>query len=824
MDEAAFRYCVFTRREGEPTEPARWPEEGWLSGGLDDLAGLIERAALSERRITEGTRILEEGVGQAATMLRSSLGADESRALAQIAKALHQEDGDQTSRMAMTIVANALTVHSVIAEEHDIATLAALRGESGRLDKDRVLAAWTEILAINYYPIFEIARQVLAPIPERVAGEVLRRLHAVASDLALVGATSTQDLAGQMFGRLIADRKFLATFYTLPSSAALLAELAVSRLDVDWTDQDAVEELRIADLACGTGVLLSAAYRAVASRHRRAGGDDAALHRSMMEEALIGADIMPAATHLTASMLSSAHPTVTFGNTQIHTMPYGEQDEKSGDAIAIGSLDLIENDRMPGLFSTGPRIVRGTGTDEEAEGFDELVLPIATADLIIMNPPFTRPTNHERADVPVPSFAGFATSDEEQRRMASALKAVRGRLVEPAGNGNAGLASNFIDLAHQKLKPGGVLALVLPLTVALGGSWSAVRHLLERHYRGVTMIALSTTGQHTRAFSADTGMGEALVVAVKRSGHAAPQPDDDRPEDAKLEGDHADEGQPEDDRTLYVNLRERPASAVDATAIGRAIARLPDRDAGFIRSGDSETGCYVRATLADGGCTSLREPYAAGAAIGLRAGELRLPWQEDSIPIAMAVLEELGDRGLLDRDIAGGEPTGGGAPRGPFDVGPPPEPDAPYPMLWGHDADRERRLIVDPDSEGRVRPGHGERAERVWETATRLHFNRDFRLNSQSDWGPGMAQLPCRGGPTPRGGSNPLGEHDARPDLFLVGRRASAARSSHPHHHRPPVATSPRRAYARLSPASLRGGDVRILPQLDIPPRQRGVP
>ena len=160
--------------------------------------------------------------------------------------------------------------------------------------------------------------------------------------------------------------------------------------------------------------------------------------------------------------------------------------------------------------------------------------------------------------------------------------------------------------------------------------------------------------------------------------------------------------------------------------------RLPDGDAGFIRSGDSEAGCYIRATMADGGCTSLREPYAAVAAIGLRGGELRLPWQDDSIPIAMTTLAELGERGLLDRDIAGGEPSGSGVPRGPLDVRPQPQPDAEYPMLWGHDAERERRLVVEPDSEGRVRPGQDERAVRVWETATRLHFNRDFRLNSQS--------------------------------------------------------------------------------------------
>ena len=60
------------------------------------------------------------------------------------------------------------------------------------------------------------------------------------------------------------------------------------------------------------------------------------------------------------------------------------------------------------------------------------------------------------------------------------------------------------------------------------------------------------------------------------------------------------------------------------------------------------------------------------------------------------------------------------------------EAKAAYPMLWNHDADRERRLVVEPDSEGRERPGQHQRAVAVWETATRLHFNRDFRLNSQS--------------------------------------------------------------------------------------------
>ena len=68
--EAEFDYCVFTEgAEG----PDRWPESGWLTGGVDDLAGFIEHTALSERRIARGTLILEVGVRQAAGRLQISL-------------------------------------------------------------------------------------------------------------------------------------------------------------------------------------------------------------------------------------------------------------------------------------------------------------------------------------------------------------------------------------------------------------------------------------------------------------------------------------------------------------------------------------------------------------------------------------------------------------------------------------------------------------------------------------------------------------------------------------------------------------------------------
>ncbi len=719
---AAFDYCVFL--EG-PEVSVRWPARGWLTGGIDDLASFIEQTALSERRIAQGMRILEVGVREAAGRLREDLW-NSPMVLLRIADSLHQQPGEQTVRMAMAILTNALTFHTTIAEAHGVASLEELRGayDLGRLLKSEVLRAWRHILReINYWPIFRIAMDILKVIPDGYAWVMLERLAGVAGALRGLGVTATHDLSGQMFGRLIADRKFLATFYTLPASAVLLAELAAARLEVDWSDPEAFTELRVADLACGTGALLAAAYRSIAARHRRAGGDDAMLHRDMIERALIGADIMPAATHLTASTLSSTHPAATFDRTRVHTMPYGQPDPDggSGRPVAIGSLDLTLSDAQPSLFGTGQHVLQGRG---EAIGIDtglaygrqgdELRVPHGSVDLMIMNPPFTRPTGQqaESIGVPVPSFAGFATSKDEQRQMSRMLQRIRNHLKHPVGHGNAGLASNFIDLAHAKVKPGGVLALVLPLPVVSGEAWSQARRLLAEHYRALTVVTIAAIGSTDRSFSSDTGIGEALVIAVKRDEPVA---------ESASAGD-----------ALYVNLHRRPRSMVESAEIARAVRSLPSDRSGFLRIGDAEAGCFIRASIADGGCASLRSPVVVEAARALEEKTLRLPRMRTAIPIPVIRMASFGERGLYHMDISGKEMGKDGIPRGPFDVAPLRNIAPAYPMLWRHDAARERRLIVEPDSEGRVRERCRDKALDVWDTATRLHFNRDFRLNSQS--------------------------------------------------------------------------------------------
>ena len=699
--EAEFEYCLFGCFGGEfrPDEIVRFPRFGWLRGGIDALAGFVELATLSERLVITGTLALERGVAAAARTLREE---DGRRSLERMAAMLKQEDGEQTSRMAMAIIANALMFHTAIADAHDIAPISELRGAQRRMSKEKVLNEWAAVLEIDYWPIFRIASDLLEVVPARKAHRILDALAAAADELAGIGVTTTHDLAGQMFGRLIADRKFLATFYTLPSSAMLLAELAVARLGVDYTRPEQVKALRIADLACGTGILLSAAYSRVMARFRRAGGDDRSLHPDMMENTLIGADIMPAATHLTASMLSAIHPSAPFGNTRIYTMPYGDQG--GGRPAAVGSLDLISEEGAMSLFGTGRTAASGSGDVEVDDGGRRFVMEHGSADLVIMNPPFTRPTNHKVAEVPIPSFAGFSTSAEEQRRMSDALKVIYRGMPDRVGDGNAGLASNFIDLAHAKVKPGGVAALVVPAAVVSGESWRKVRELLAREYRDLTIVTIAATGGFGTSFSADTGMGEALVVATRRD----PSVREEEP----------------DGRTLFVNLARRPPSIAAAVEAARAAAAAPGSELGCLGAGEEEVGCYIRASIEDGGCAGVRELDVASAALGLAEGELRLP-RIEYVALPLTTLGALGERGMYHLDVFGPD-------RGPFCLEPAPEYRASYPALSRHDAERERRLVVAPDAQGRIPKGQHEKALKVWRTATRLHFNLDFRLNSQS--------------------------------------------------------------------------------------------
>ena len=697
-------YCVLEKTDNDVD---RWPIKGWISGSVNDLADCLEMVRLSERLISESTEILEQAVNKSAHIVLDVDGAS-SEVSKKLGALLNQEPAVQTIRMAMTILANAFTFHMSIQRTHNLPDFEELKKDATGILPMELLPCWRYILKeINYWPIFDIAIKIVECLGTKLAIEVFKKMELASSRLVVIGSTSIHDLSGRMLQRLITDRKFLATFYTLPNSAALLAELCVNRLCADFSSLDSTAELKIADFACGTGTLITAAYQVLLRKFRRQGGDEASLHASQMARGLIAADIMPAATHLTASQLSSTNPAITFDKTCVYTMPYGNQPEETGRPVSLGSLDLTFDEICPSIFGTGSHEILGT---HESDSVFSVSVPKDSLDLVIMNPPFTRPTNHESTTVPVPSFAGFQTSEEEQRTMSEMLKRNHRRMKTAVGDGRAGLASNFIDLAHAKTKPGGVLALVLPLTVLRGSSWHKTRNLLRTNYKDIMILSIAASGSTNRAFSADTGMAEVLIVATKRNEICTDSNED----------------------CLFVNLLARPHTVLAAIETAKAILQI-ERPVRYdsIRVGEVRVGHYVKSSMATAGCAGIYSADVARTMLSLSNSNISLPRFAEYINVPILPLRELGRVGPVHRSIGQYEST---APtkRGVFQLYPY-EGIPTYPILWRHNTQLERCLIVAPDSFGEVRPGQDEAAEALWQnTATRLHFNLDFRLTSQA--------------------------------------------------------------------------------------------
>ena len=110
----------------------------------------------------------------------------------------------------------------------------------------------------------------------------------------------------------------------------------------------------------------------------------------------------------------------------------------------------------------------------------------------------------------------------------------------------------------------------------------------------------------------------------------------------------------------------------------------------------------------------------------LAHGRLWLPglFESDVFSLPITPLENIGRLGFIDRDIN----EGGG--RGAFDILRSYPKFADYPTLWWHESQYERTMLLEPDAEARVRTGKEQRAQEIWETATRLHHNRNFGFSA----------------------------------------------------------------------------------------------
>ena len=684
----------------------RFPQSGWLSGRVGELADLIRIVSVPQRIVEAAAAALERGIESAAEILEQ-LGDSRPDAITDIASLLGMSRAVQTYRMAGAIVANAMIFHERLASPLGAAPLGMLCGETSRNPKSGVISAWDAIIEVNYWPIFAFARDIINRMPAAEAGRMLRNLRTTVEEVALAGGDQAQDLTGRIFQRLIVDRKFLATFYTMPASASLLARLAVARLNVDWSNASSISALRVGDFACGTGALLSSVYERVSILHERAGGDLEKLHPAMMQDVLYGCDVMPSAIHITGATLSGAQPAVGFDKSRLYNLAYGRQVD--GD-VRIGSLELLQSSAAMTLFNTSDPAMRTGSVGEETASQIIADVPDDGFDLVIMNPPFTRNVTREgdTEEAVAAAFAAFNATDDDQRAMIKRMAKLK---EGTCYHGNAGVASAFAALADRKLKPGGVLALVLPLSAASGSAWTAFRKMIADNYTDLTVVTIAANGADT-AFSSDTGMAECLAVARKRAADSA-----------------------KSRRANFVSLRRRPRGFAESEAAAQSIIaqngvrRIEDGPYGGrqLAVGDETIGESIDAPQADGsewGAVRLLDASIAQTAHALTQSKLWMPAEPAALDIKTAPLREVGGMGIYHLDIIGRPPRGPFAKDGPSAT-------ATYPSLWNHNARNETRVICEPDSQLRSRIGMEEKANAIWRTASRAHLSMDFRFNSQ---------------------------------------------------------------------------------------------
>ena len=709
--EARLEYAVLYK------DKPRFPASGWISGAPSDLSDLIRLVSMSESAVEAAVKTLEKGIDRAVAVMDEM---DKLRPTITpvIARLLGMTDPAATRRMACAIIANALIFHERIVGMHpdsDVQPLNLLWGSAADNPRSKISAAWDAILEnINYWAIFAIARDIVNQLSAHDAAQILERLRDTAESVNAGGAIFAHNLTGRIFQRLISDREYLATYYTSPESAALLARIAVSKLEgVDWANAKAIGKLRVADFACGTGALLSAVYEQFANRHERAGGNAAALHKPMIEDVLYGCDVMPSAIHITGATLSGIQPNVGYENSRLYTMPYGRQ--RDG-IVKIGSLELMQSSSAMALFNTNEPARRTGSRGEETASHLIIDIPDAGFDIVIMNPPFTRNTTNEgeHSGEFNSAFAAFNTSDEAQRAMSRRMANLR---EGTCYHGNAGIASAFAAIGDRKLKPGGVFAFVLPLSAATGVSWQKFRDMLSEGYTDFSILSIAANGTDM-AFSSDTGIAECLFVARKRRN-----------------------GEAKERKGSFISLRQRPGGFAQSYVIANSIVEQDDvrgieqgaYGGGSIFVGDEVSGQISSATFPYGksqtkfNLVRILDNTVAQTAFALSQSKLSLPGKPAFSEIRMAALGDIGKLGLHHRDIEGPPP------RGPFTISKTlTTPQPTYPALWNHNAKKETRMLCEYDAELIIRDGMEEKAGAVWATASRAHLNAEFTCSSQA--------------------------------------------------------------------------------------------
>ena len=393
---------------------------------------------------------------------------------------------------------------------------------------DAYTAAWDEILALDYKPVFQTAiAGINGPDYDHNWRKAVEIVAQAARDLIGDLAGGRHDVMGRIFHRVLDTAPYDGSFYTGTAGAALLATLAIRQPDRDWSDLDGLRDYIVIDPAGGTGTLPIAAAERIRELAGNAGASDVdGLSRLLVENVLHVYDINLTATHMAATTMGLMSPSTQFRNMNVHRVPLAppKRDAKGVQTAPayVGSLEWLDD---------SPPLVAWPDPARPAQIDTQESHPLPKADLFIMNPPFTRDSLR---------FDQFTPAEER------AIKARESELLKETAAHRSGGSNAFMVLAHRYVKPNGRIAAVLPSVAAQASSGDRIRRLLGNDMHIEYVVAIKDP--QDVAFSENTGIDEMIVVAHKRN----PNPDD---------------------TTKFVKMLRKPKTAAQGYAVGVSILR-----------------------------------------------------------------------------------------------------------------------------------------------------------------------------------------------------------------------------------------------------------
>ena len=544
--------------------------------------------------------------------------------------ALNSQQRQSVSRISGLVLINALVFQEILVEHNPqvkpIQKILNIGNPLYGFSKQ-----WKFILNnINYYPIFHVSVEILENLTaDRNVKKAIESLAETAQRIVSYRAALRHDLMGRVYHRLLAEAKYLGTYYTSIPAATLLLKLALRR------DGEALvpEDLRVADLACGTGTLLMAAADAITDvyiRTQSSKGEEidlGELHKKLSEKVIHGYDVLASATHLTASTLALRAPQVSFKKMNLISLPLG------GRHLRLGSIEFLEDrhvseytDLFGAVKQTEAEQVTGAGSEKLK---DVTVPPL---DLCIMNPPFTRSVGGNLL---------FGSLPDEQRKKMQKRLASLIKKRKALASSTAGLGSVFVALADRFIKQGGRIGLVLPKALLSGVAWDKTRQLLRNKY--IVEYIVASHDPERWNFSENTDLSEVLLIARKK----------------KIK-------ETNDGQVVAINLWHNPTTTFEALAIHSAVpSTVPNLEksqgACEIKIGDDKIGETFGINW-----KVLKNTYqwilpAAFAQVdliratnSLLTGKIQLPTSEEIKSFPLSRLEKLGTLGPDRRDIHDG--------------------------------------------------------------------------------------------------------------------------------------------------------------------------